>query len=138
MLYNSPKRANFAVMKDILHDSIIFSTEFTGINSPAYYECIIHLICTCGKGVFTYNGVPFTIGINDIVIISRPQSVSDIMASDDFQCEYIVAPEKFLHSLLPAVSVSIQFADYPNVNKSFAVLAALSYRLQVQMMQLFF
>lgn len=106
-MYNSTKRANFAVMKDILHDSIIFSTEFTGINSPAYYECIIHLICTCGKGVFTYNGVSFTIGVNDIVVISRPQSVSEIMASDDFQCEYIVAPEKFLHSLLPANNYSI-------------------------------
>lgn len=42
-----------------------------------------------------------------MAIISYPNHVSLIEVSDDFECEYVIAPEKFLHALLPANNYSI-------------------------------
>ena len=91
-----------------LHDLIIYSEDFELINSPAYYDCVIHLICTCGTGSFLYNDRPFTLSGNCIAVIARSQLVSRIQSDESFKCEYIAAPEKFLHNLLPANNYSIQ------------------------------
>ena len=91
-----------------LHEVIVFSEEFGLINSPAFYDCVVHLICTEGKGSFSYNGRHFEMSRNDIAVISRPQLVSAIMSDENFRCEFIAAPEKFLHNLLPANNYSIQ------------------------------
>ena len=91
-----------------LHDLIIYSEDFELINSPAYYDCVIHLICTCGTGSFLYNDRLFTLSENCIAVIARSQLVSRIHSDESFKCEYIAAPEKFLHNLLPANNYSIQ------------------------------
>lgn len=90
-----------------LHDNIIISTDFRQINSPAFYDCIVHLICMEGHGSFTYNGARFDLSPNDIAVLSQPQAVTDIETGEGMLCEYIVAPEKFLHNLLPANNYSI-------------------------------
>lgn len=95
-------------MAKYLHEMIVFSEEFTLINSPAFYDCVVHLICTGGIGEFLYNGRLFTLSKNDIAVISRPQLVSAIQNDASFCCEYISAPDKFLHNLLPANNYSIQ------------------------------
>lgn len=61
-----------------------------------------------GEGNFVYNGKPFSIRKGDIAVVNQPQLASDIQQSDDFACEYIVAPSKLLHGLLPANNFSIQ------------------------------
>lgn len=94
-------------MVSSLHDNIVISTDFRQINSPAFYDCVVHLICTAGEGNFTYNGSRFSITENEIAVISQPQSVKDVEATPDMQCEYVAAPEKFLHNLLPANNYSI-------------------------------
>lgn len=91
-----------------LHELIVFSEEFTLLNSPAFYDCVVHLICTGGSGCFLYNNRQFSLSKNDIAVITRPRMVSDIRCDENFQCEYIAAPDKFLHNLLPANSYSIQ------------------------------
>lgn len=91
-----------------LHDLIIYSEDFELINSPAYYDCVIHLICTCGTGSLLYNDRLFTLSENCIAVIARSQLVSRIHSDESFKCEYIAAPEKFLHNLLPANNYSIQ------------------------------
>lgn len=101
------KSANFADMNGNLHNSIVFDCDFHRINSPAYYDCIVHLICTSGEGAFTYNGTRFAIGINEIAVISNPQAVTEIESDSNFKCEYVIAPDKFLHTLLPANNYSI-------------------------------
>ncbi|MDE7440904.1 MAG: helix-turn-helix domain-containing protein [Muribaculaceae bacterium] len=95
-------------MSKHLHELIVFSEEFGLINSPAFYDCIVHLICTGGGGSFLYNDHHFEITRNDIAVISRPQLVSDIASDENFRCEYIAAPDKFLHNLLPANNYAIQ------------------------------
>ena len=95
-------------MSSSLHEEIVWSEEFRLINSPAFYDCVIHLICNSGTGRFTYNGNRFSLSEGDIAVISRPRLVSDIDADGDFTCEYIAAPDKFLHTLLPANNYSIQ------------------------------
>ena len=91
-----------------LHELIVFSEEFRLINSPAFYDCILHIICTEGQGSFRYNDRLFTMSKNDIAVISRARLVTQIQCDIDFKCEYIAAPDKFLHNLLPANNYSIQ------------------------------
>ena len=91
-----------------LHELIVSSEEFGLINSPAFYDCVVHLLCTGGRGSFLYNDHHFEITRNDIAVISRPQLVSDIASDENFRCEYIAAPDKFLHNLLPANNYAIQ------------------------------
>ena len=91
-----------------LHELIVFTEDFSLVNSPAFYDCVVHLICTGGTGSFLYNDRLFTMSKNDIAVISRPQLVTDMQADDEFRCEYIAAPDKFLHNLLPANSYAIQ------------------------------
>ncbi|MDE6513905.1 MAG: hypothetical protein K2L05_06955, partial [Muribaculaceae bacterium] len=68
-----------------LHELIVFSEEFGLINSPAFYDCIVHLICTEGVGHFLYNDRHFELSRNDIAVISRPQLVSDIISDENFR-----------------------------------------------------
>ena len=91
-----------------LHENIVFSEDFSLINSPAFYDCVVHIICTEGTGSFLYNDRQFTLSENDIAVISRPQLVTDIRTDKNFRCEYIAAPDKFLHNLLPANNYAIQ------------------------------
>ena len=91
-----------------LHELIVFSREFGIINSPAFYDCVVHLICTEGSGSFLYNDRRFTISQNEIAVISRPGLVTQIQSDVNFRCEYIAAPDQFLHNLLPANSYAIQ------------------------------
>lgn len=95
-------------MERNLHELIVYSEEFNLINSPAFYDCAVHLICTSGLGSFSYNDRHFEISRNEIAVISRPQLVSAITADERFSCEYIAAPDKFLHNLLPANNYAIQ------------------------------
>ncbi|MDE7403408.1 MAG: helix-turn-helix domain-containing protein [Muribaculaceae bacterium] len=91
-----------------LHELIVFSREVNLINSPAFYDCVVHLICMKGDCSFRYNDRLFTMSENDIAVISRPQLITEIRSNGYFQCEYIAAPDKFLHNLLPANNYSIQ------------------------------
>lgn len=91
-----------------LHELIVFSEELSLINSPAFYDCVIHLICTEGSCSFQYNERLFTMSKNDIAVISRPQLVTDIRCDKNCMGEYIAAPDKFLHNLLPANNYAIQ------------------------------
>lgn len=95
-------------MTNSLHDAITHSTEFGLINSPAFYDCIVHLICNSGEGSFTYNGTRFSMVAGNIAVLSHPRLVSGIEFNDSFSCEYIAAPDKFLHNLLPANNYAIQ------------------------------
>ena len=95
-------------MKTGFQGKIVASTDFSKISSNDYYGCIIHLLCVSGEGSFVYNGKPFFIRKGDIAVVNQPQLVGNIHQSDDFACEYIVAPSKLLHGLLPANNFSIQ------------------------------
>ncbi|MDE6497544.1 MAG: AraC family transcriptional regulator [Muribaculaceae bacterium] len=95
-------------MSKYLHEHIVFSEDFRLINSPAFYDCVVHLICTGGSGRFSYNGRVFELGRNDIAVLSRPSMVADMAGDEDFSCEFVAAPDSFLHNLLPANNYAIQ------------------------------
>lgn len=95
-------------MKRSLHDYIVFSTDTCKINSPAFYDCVVHLVCTGGTASFLYNGQRFVISEGNIAVLSQPRLVKLEHVADNFQCKYIAAPGKFLHNLLPANNYSIQ------------------------------
>ena len=91
-----------------LHDYLVYSTDFALINSPAYYDCVVHMICTSGSGYFDYNGSRVNLSKNKIAILAKPRLIESIVSSNDFSCEYIAASDKFLHTFLPANSYAIQ------------------------------
>lgn len=95
-------------MEKYLHKELVWSNDFTLANSPTFYDCVIHLICTSGTADFNYNGKKISIEKNDVVVIARPKLVADISVDADFTCLFLAAPEKFLHNLLPANNYSIQ------------------------------
>lgn len=87
---------------------VVASTDYSGINSRKYHGCIVHLLCTSGEGSLVYNGRPFVIRKGDIAVVNQPQLATCLVQSDDFACEYVVAPSKLLHGLLPANNFSIR------------------------------
>lgn len=89
-------------------DNIVYLTDFSDILSDEYADCISHTICTGGSATFRYNDREFTMGGNDIVVIAQHKNVEKLAFSEDFRCELIIAPDKLLHSLLPANNYSIQ------------------------------
>ncbi|MDE6295556.1 MAG: helix-turn-helix domain-containing protein [Muribaculaceae bacterium] len=89
-------------------EQIAYSEDLCLINSPTFFDCVIHLICTKGSCSFRYYDRLFTMSANDIAVISRPQLVTDIKPGGECGCEYIAAPDKFLHNLLPANNYAIQ------------------------------
>ncbi|MDE6669018.1 MAG: helix-turn-helix domain-containing protein [Muribaculaceae bacterium] len=95
-------------MDSSLHEYIVYSTDTKQINSPAFYDCVVHLLCLGGDGILFYNEQTFPIRKGQIAVLSQPRQVRFIYISDDFSCEYIAAPDKFLHNLLPANNYSIQ------------------------------
>ena len=95
-------------METSIHDYIVYSTDEHQINSPAFYDCVVHLICVEGIASIIYNDQHFELAKGDIAVLSRPRLVKIENASENFQCEYIAAPDKFLHNLLPANNYSIQ------------------------------
>lgn len=90
-----------------LHRKIIHNTDFRLVSLPVYHDCCVHCLCTGGNATFHYFENDFTFGSNRMAVISYPDHLSDIEVSDDFECEYIIAPRDFLHALLPANNYSI-------------------------------
>lgn len=95
-------------METSLHENIVYSTDGNNINSPAFYDCVVHFVCNSGTAVLEYNGQAFPMTANNIAVISQPRQARFMETSEDFTCEYIAAPDKFLHNLLPANNYSIQ------------------------------
>lgn len=95
-------------MEKSIHDHIVFASDVSRINSPAFYDCVVHLICNDGAASFYYNRQRFVLSKGEIAVISQPRLVRIEDVSDSFMCEYIAAPDKFLHNLLPANNYSIQ------------------------------
>lgn len=90
-----------------LQDKIVYDRDFLSINHPRFHGCCIHCLCHYGEAKFHYFENDFIFSKNQMAVISFPNQVSRIEVSDDFKCEYIIAPETFLHALLPANNYSI-------------------------------
>lgn len=120
-----------------LHEKIIYGTFFPQVNLPSFYDCCVHCLCTAGRATFHYFENDFTFGPNQMAVMSYPDRISNIVVSDDFECEYIIAPGDFLHGLLPANNYSIPGsvsltrnpimdmtrADMERIHHDFAVIA---------------
>lgn len=94
-------------MKTAVQDKIIYSNDLSLINVAEFENCIFHAICNGGESRFTYNDRPFVMKTNDIAVISQPRKVSGLIMSENFSGEMVVAPNRFLHNLLPANNYSI-------------------------------
>lgn len=95
-------------MDTSLHEYIVYSTDGSSINSPAFYDCVVHLICNSGSAVLAYGRQTFTMQSGEIAVIPQPRQARFVEMTDDFKCEFIAAPDKLLHNLLPANNYSIQ------------------------------
>ncbi len=94
---------NFVAMKA----NFLFSTDFYGMNAPQLSHTCMHLLCTAGEGSFVFNEHCYHIMKNDLVVIPRPDRVSNLAAHPDMQVEWFAADYKFLQNLLPSNNYSI-------------------------------
>ena len=85
----------------------LFSTDFYGMNAPQLSHTCMHLLCTAGEGSFVFNEHCYHIMKNDLVVIPRPDRVSNLAAHPDMQVEWFAADYKFLQNLLPSNNYSI-------------------------------
>ena len=85
----------------------LFSTDFYGMNDPQLRHTCMHLLCTAGEGSFVFNEHCYHIMKNDLVVIPRPDRVSNLAAHADMQVEWFAADYKFLQNLLPSNNYSI-------------------------------
>lgn len=90
-----------------LRSKVIYGTDFGHAFCPEYHESCLHCLCLAGEVRFRYFGNSFVFGCGQMAVISYPAQVSEIELSEDFRCEYILAPSVFLHGLLPANNYSI-------------------------------
>ena len=81
---------------------IIYSEDIYSINSPQFYDWGVHLVCNEGDAMFLFNSKPVVIRKNDAAVISHPELVTHINASDDIKIRFVAAPFRFLYNLLPA------------------------------------
>lgn len=56
-------------MAKVLHNEIVCSTVPELINSPAFYDCVVHLVCNSGHASFVYNGNQGTASLFDNPVI---------------------------------------------------------------------
>lgn len=94
-------------MKTESKGKIVYSNDLSLINIREYGNCIFHAICTAGDAEFTYNDKRFVMATNDIAVIAQPGNISALSMSGDFRGELVIAPDSFLHNLLPANNYSI-------------------------------
>ena len=85
----------------------LFSTDFYGMNAPQLSHTCMHLLCTAGEGSFVFNEHCYHIMKNDLVVIPRPDRVSNLAAHPNMQVEWFAADYKFLQNLLPSNNYSI-------------------------------
>lgn len=100
-----------------MESKIEYSTDIAIISLPRFNDWCVHLLCLSGKCNMTYNSRRLEFGKNCAVVIEYPSLVSDIVTSNDFEVEIILAPNSFLRSQLPAnhygVGGSIALFDNP-------------------------
>lgn len=87
--------------------NLIFSTNFYRLYSNELTSCCVHVICTAGEGSFVYHESCFHLQKNSLAVISHPDEVSNLAATDDFQIEMFAADYKFLSNILPSNNYSI-------------------------------
>lgn len=101
---------------------IVYSTLYHLIGSVDFSDWVIHMICLAGEGWFVYDGRTFTVGRNDVVIITKPQLITGLGQSGDLSVEIIAAPGVFLNSQLPAnnfgIGGAISLFDNPVIHLS--------------------
>ena len=99
---------------------IVYSTVYHLIRSVDFSDWVIHLLCLDGEAWFVYDGRNISISRNDVVIITKPQIISDTGQSDDLRVEIIAAPSNFLHNQLPAnnygIGGTISLFDNPRIH----------------------
>ncbi len=85
----------------------MFTTDFYQLCSSELSDCCAHIICTAGEGGFVYNESCFHLQKNSLAVISHPDEVSNLAATDDFHIEMFAADYKFLNNILPSNNYSI-------------------------------
>lgn len=86
---------------------LLFTTDFCQLLDNELTDCCAHVICTAGEGSFVYNEKCVHLQKNSLAVISHPDEVSNLAATDDFRVEIFAADYRFLRNLLPSNNYSI-------------------------------
>lgn len=99
---------------------IIYSTRYDLIRSDRLHDWVIHMVCLEGEGWLEYEGRRFDFGPDDVVILTKPQMLTEAGQSSDLRVEIVVAPGDFLNNQLPfnnfGIGGAISLFDNPVIH----------------------
>lgn len=117
-------------MEQSFETQIVYSEEFSHINSIDFVDWCIHLVCLQGEGSFLYNDKYLHIKENDVLIILQSDKISHIETNENLQVEFIAASNQFLHNQLPnghyGIAASVILWNNPTISVSKADAMQLS------------
>jgi len=87
--------------------NLFFSENIKDIMLPELTSCCLHLICLSGEGSLTYFDRLFQFQQGDLLVLSHPDTISNLTISPDCKGEFFAANYRFLQNLLPPNNYSI-------------------------------
>ncbi|MBR1576681.1 MAG: AraC family transcriptional regulator [Bacteroidales bacterium] len=84
-----------------------YSENIEDIGLPELRNCCFHLLCTEGEGSLVYYDRCFHFRSSDLLVLPRPEAVSNLALTSGTVGEFFAADYKFLQNQLPANNYSI-------------------------------
>ncbi len=84
-----------------------FSENMEDLGRPDLRNCCLHMLCTTGEGSLVYYDRCFHFRTGDLLVLSKPEGVSNLALIPGSAGELFAADYKFLQNQLPANNYSI-------------------------------
>lgn len=76
-------------------EAVVFSSDFSELNSDRFVDYCVHVLCHKGTGTFFMGDRKFSMKEDDFIIWINGKSVSDICVSDDFRATVFYLSYRF-------------------------------------------
>lgn len=76
-------------------EAVVFSNDFSELNSDKFVDYCVHVLCHQGTGTFFMGDKKFSMKADDFIIWINGKSVSDICVSDDFRATVFYLSYRF-------------------------------------------
>ncbi len=76
-------------------ETVVFSNDFSELNSDKFVDYCVHVLCHKGSGTFLMGDEKFSMKENEFIIWINGKSVSNICVSDDFRATVFYLSYRF-------------------------------------------
>jgi len=86
--------------------NFFYSEKIEDITLPHPADSCLHLICLSGEGSLTYFDRLFQFRQGDLLVLSHPDAISNLVISPNCKGEFLAADYRFLKNLLPQTTTA--------------------------------